>query len=131
MPARTTTDGLDRIAVGARIERAASAFLQGYGLVAIAANARYRDGELDLVMRDGDTLVFVEVRHRRSDAHGGGAASVDAPKRRRLVRAAQRFLLAHPHFGELPCRFDVVEASGAADAPRLNWLRDAFRADEA
>jgi putative endonuclease len=131
MPARTTTDGLDRIAVGARIERAASAFLQEQGLIALAANARYRDGELDLVMRDGDTLVFVEVRHRRSDAHGGGAASVDAPKRRRLVRAAQRFLLAHPQFGELPCRFDVVEASGAADAPRLNWLRDAFRADEA
>jgi putative endonuclease len=136
MPARTTTDGLDRIAVGARIERAASAFLQEQGLIALAANARYRDGELDRVMldknpRDGESLVFVEVRHRRSDAHGGGAASVDAPKRRRLVRAAQRFLLAHPQFGELPCRFDVVEASGAADAPRLNWLRDAFRADEA
>jgi putative endonuclease len=130
MPARTTTDGIDRVAVGARIERAASAFLQGHGLLALASNARYRDGELDLVMRDGESLVFVEVRHRRSDAHGGGAASVDAPKRRRLVRAAQRFLLAHPQFAELPCRFDVVEASGAADAPRLSWLRDAFRADE-
>jgi putative endonuclease len=127
---KAATDGNGRGTIGAQVERAASAFLQGYGLVAIAANARYRDGELDLVMRDGDTLVFVEVRHRRSDAHGGGAASVDAPKRRRLVRAAQRFLLANAQFAERPCRFDVVEAAGDPDAPRLNWLRDAFRADD-
>ena len=132
MPAPpATTDGIDRSAIGARVERAAAAFLQQHGLTAIAANARYRGGELDLVMRDGATLVFVEVRHRRSDGHGGGAASVDAGKRRRLVRAAQHFLLDHPQFAERPCRFDVVDASGDPDAPRLNWLRDAFRADEA
>ncbi|MFT3897008.1 MAG: YraN family protein [Thermomonas sp.] len=136
MPTRTTAaDGIDRGAIGARVERAAAAFLQERGLVEIAANARYRDGEIDLVMldkasRDGDTLVFVEVRHRRSAGHGGGAASVDTAKRRRLVRAAQRFLLAHPQFAEAPCRFDVVEASGDPQSPRLNWLRDAFRADE-
>ena len=120
---------IDRNDIGARIERAASALLQRQGLAAVAANARYRDGELDLVMRDGETLVFVEVRHRRSAGHGGGAASVDAAKRRRLVRAAQRFLLEHPQFAERPCRFDVVEASGDPESPRLNWLRDAFRAD--
>ena len=132
MPTRTrATDAPDRNAIGARVERAASAFLQRKGLIEVAANARYRDGELDLVMRDGDALVFIEVRHRRSDGHGGGAASVDAGKRRRLVRAAQRFLLDHPQLAELPCRFDVVEAAGDPDAPRLNWLRDAFRADEA
>ena len=130
MPARPTTDRLDRSGIGAQVERAASALLQKHGLTAIAANARYRDGELDLVMRDRGTLVFVEVRHRRSGGHGGGAASVDASKRRRLVRAAERFLLAHPQCAELPCRFDVVEASGDPDSPRLNWLRDAFRADE-
>ena len=131
MPMRTrAAEAADRNAIGARIERAAAAFLQGKGLSTVAANARYRDGELDLVMRDGATLVFVEVRHRRSDGHGGGAASVDAGKRRRLVRAAQRFLLAHPQYAELPCRFDVVEASGDPEAPQLNWLRDAFRADE-
>jgi putative endonuclease len=135
MPARTTTEESARNAIGAQVERAASAFLQKNGLTEIAANARYRDGELDLVMLDratrgGDTLVFVEVRHRSSDGHGGGAASVDAGKRRRLVRAAQRFLLAHPQFSELPCRFDVVEAGGDPGSPRLHWIRDAFRADE-
>jgi putative endonuclease len=128
---KAATDGNDRNAIGARVERAASMFLEGHGLIVVAANARYRDGELDLVMREGDTLVFVEVRHRRSDGHGGGAASVDAGNRRRLVRAAQRFLLEQPRFADSPCRFDVVEASGDPESPRLNWLRDAFRADEA
>jgi putative endonuclease len=118
---KAATDGIDRGTIGAQVERAASAFLQGYGLVAIAANARYRDG---------DTLVFVEVRHRRGDGHGGAAASVDAAKQRKLVRAAQRFLLANAQFAERPCRFDVVEAAGDPDAPQLNWLRDAFRADD-
>ena len=127
---KAATDGIDRGTIGAQVERAASAFLPGYGLVAIAANARYRDGELDLVMRDGDTLVLVEVRHRRSDGHGGAAASVDAAKQRKVVRAAQRFLLANVQFAERPCRFDVVEATGDPGAPRLNWLRDAFRADD-
>ena len=132
MPAPpATTDGIDRSDIGARVERAAAALLQQHGLIAVAANARYRDGELDLVMRDGATVVFVEVRHRRSAGHGGGAASVDAGKRRRLVRAAQRFLLEHPQFAEQPCRFDVVDASGDPNAPELKWLRDAFRADEA
>lgn len=132
---KSPTAVIDRQATGARVERAAGMFLQQRGLTPLAANARYRDGELDLVMldrspRDGETLVFVEVRHRRSDGHGGGAASVDAGKRRRLVVAAQRFLLAHPQYAELPCRFDVIDARGDADSPRLEWLRDAFRADE-
>jgi putative endonuclease len=136
MPVRPpATDDIDRNAIGAQVERAASALLQGHGLAAVAANARYRDGEIDLVMLDkgargGGTLVFVEVRHRRSAGHGGGAASVDVAKRRRLVRAAQRFLLEHPRFADAPCRFDVVEASGDPQSPSLNWLRDAFRADE-
>ena len=122
---------LDRRARGDAVETAALGFLQRHGLRLLARKAQARGGELDLVMQDGAMLVFVEVRYRGSDAFGGGAASVDAPKRRRLVRAAQRFLLDHPHFAELPCRFDVVEAAGDPDAPRLHWLRDAFRADEA
>ena len=75
-------------------------------------------------------VVFVEVRHRRSAAFGGGAASVDAGKRRRLVLAAQQFLAANRALRDLPCRFDVVAAAGDASAPRLDWLRDAFRADD-
>ena len=92
--------------------------------------AQARHGELDLVMRDGDTVVFVEVRYRRSAAFGGGFASVDAGKRRRLVLAARQFLAAHRDLRDAPCRFDVIDASGDPAAPKLQWLRDAFRADD-
>lgn len=118
---------------GARAEQAAAALLARAGLTQVAANARFRGGELDLVMLDGapaaGTLVFVEVRYRSGTAHGGGAASVDAGKQRRLIHAAQAFLAMHPQWQRLPCRFDVVDADGDPQAPRLNWIRDAFRLD--
>lgn len=123
-------DNASRRSDGARIEALARDFLQRHGLAPVAANANYRGGELDLVMREGDTLVFVEVRYRKSAAFGGGAASVDARKRRKLVLAAELFLAAHREFARLPCRFDVVAAHGDVDAPDFDWLRDAFRADD-
>lgn len=120
----------DARARGAGIEAAARDFLLGQGLRAIAANANYRFGELDLVMLDRDVVVFVEVRYRRSAGFGGGAASVDGGKRRKLVKAAQAFLVAHRRFADAPCRFDVVDASGDPASPAFDWLRDAFRADD-
>ncbi|MEH6416339.1 YraN family protein [Pseudomonas sp. CGJS7] len=120
----------DRRGRGAAVEAAARAYLLERGLRAVAANAHYRFGELDLVMLDGATVAFVEVRYRRDDRFGGGAASVDARKRRKLVMAAQAFLLAHPVYADSPCRFDVIEADGDPARPDLNWLRDAFRADD-
>ncbi|MCD9030565.1 YraN family protein [Luteimonas sp. Y-2-2-4F] len=114
---------------GQAVERLAREHLQAQGLRVVAANAGDRFGELDLVMHEaGGALVFVEVRYRRSAAFGGGAASVDAGKRARLVRAARAFLAAHPRWAQAPCRFDVVEAGG--EPPRLRWIRDAFRADD-
>ena len=121
---------LDRRARGAAVEDAARRHLVAAGLRELAANANYRGGELDLVMRDGACVVFVEVRYRRHAGFGGGAASVDAGKRRRLLHAAQAFLAAHPVLRDAPCRFDVVDASGDPAAPTLRWLRDAFRADD-
>ncbi|SFK42470.1 YraN family protein [Lysobacter sp. cf310] len=124
----------DRRSRGAAVEAAARTHLLAQGLRDIAANANFRFGELDLVMLDTraseDCVVFVEVRYRRSAAFGGGAASIDRGKRRRLVQAAQAFLAAHRAYRNAPCRFDVIEADGDPDAPRLHWLRDAFRADE-
>lgn len=115
---------------GAAVEAAARDYLLAQGLRELASNAGFRVGELDLVMLDAQTLVFVEVRYRRDDRFGGGAASVDARKRRKLSLAAQAFLQRHPGLGERACRFDVVEAWGDPARPRLNWLRDAFRADD-
>lgn len=116
---------------GNAAEAAALRHLLDAGLTRVAANANYRGGELDLVMLDRDTLVFVEVRYRKSRAFGGGFASVDFNKRRKLVHAAQLFLLSHRQFANAPCRFDVVEASGDATAPSVTWMKDAFRADDA
>jgi putative endonuclease len=137
--APTSTDRRRRAsparARGDVVEALARRHLQDAGLRDVAANANYRFGELDLVMFDpaGRTpsLVFVEVRYRRDSRFGGGAASIDVHKRRRLVHAAQAFLLAHPQYRDAACRFDVVEADGDPAAPQLHWLRDAFRADEA
>jgi len=130
----TEGHGLDRKTQGAYVEALARDFLLRQGLTPVAANANYRGGELDLVMRDGDTLVFVEVRYRRggggSGGFGGGAASVDAGKRRKLVHAAGLFLAAHREYARAPCRFDVIDASGDPQTPTFDWLRDAFRADD-
>lgn len=115
---------------GAAVETAALAFLQAHGLRLLARNVHLRGGELDLVMDDAGTLVFVEVRFRAHAAFGDGAASVDAGKRRRLVHAAQSFLGRHPQYANAACRFDVIAASGDPAAPVFDWLRDAFRADE-
>jgi putative endonuclease len=128
-------DPRDRRARGALVEAAACRHLLAAGLRQLAANAGFRGGELDLVMLDGDTrhggsVVFVEVRYRSHAGFGGGAHSIDAHKRRRLVHAAQLFLAQHPELGAAACRFDVIEASGDPEAPRLHWLRDAFRADD-
>jgi len=117
-------------AQGAAVEAAALAHLRDAGLRAIAANANYRFGELDLVMREGATVVFIEVRYRRDARFGGGAASIDRNKRRKLVHAAQAFLAAHRQFSDAPCRFDVIDADGDPARPRLTWIRDAFRADD-
>ncbi|MGU7776119.1 YraN family protein [Burkholderia sp. MR1-5-21] len=111
--------------VGAAFEARARQFLERRRLAFVAANVTMRGGELDLVMREPDgTLVFVEVRARRSVRHGGAAASIGWRKRRRLVAAAQRYWVRHG--AGAPCRFDVV----AFEAGQLVWLRDAFRADD-
>jgi putative endonuclease len=116
----------NRLAEGLSREREAQTALERAGLRLRASNVRYRFGELDLVMDDGDTLVFVEVRYRRGDGFGGGSASVDARKQQRLARAASMYLAAHPPLARRPCRFDVV-ALGGADG--VHWIRDAFRLD--
>jgi putative endonuclease len=102
--------------------------LEGAGLRLIVANRHYRVGELDLVMRDGDMVVFVEVRYRRSAGFGGSAPSVDAVKQRKLVMAAQCFLAENPILARCACRFDVVAMSGSAETPQLDWIRNAFDA---
>ncbi|KGI77067.1 YraN family protein [Oleiagrimonas soli] len=115
-------------ATGDAFEDRALAHLERAGLKAVARNFHTRFGELDLIMRDGATLVFVEVRYRRSRGYGGAAMSVTARKRERLVRAAEGFLAAHPEHAERDCRFDVIAFEGDAERPDTAWHRAAFDA---
>ena len=120
-PSETTTGR------GRRGEEAALRHLAAAGLELITRNYRCRAGEIDLVMREGSTLVLVEVRRRAGRDHGGAAASVGPRKQRRLVLAARHLLLTQPGLRAMPARFDVVAIDGADAAPVVNWIRDAFR----
>jgi putative endonuclease len=118
---------MDRRDAGSDAERRALAYLQSAGLKLIERNYRCRIGELDLVMLDGRTLVFVEVRFRSSDRYGGAAASITPRKQRRIINAARHFLATRAELRRYPARFDVV-AVAALDERHLEWIKSAFSA---
>jgi putative endonuclease len=107
---------------GVEAEAMAAAFLEHNGLKILARNYRCRLGEIDLVAREGDTTVFVEVRSRRSSAFGGAAASITAAKRQRLLKAARHYISRQRALPQ--CRFDALLIQG--EPPRIEWLRNAF-----
>ncbi|HTY49925.1 MAG TPA: YraN family protein [Steroidobacteraceae bacterium] len=109
---------------GRAAEDTAAAFLSSQGARILLRNYRRRAGELDIVALCAGVLVIAEVRTRASSAYGGAAASVDARKQRRVVRAAQQLLQQHREYARLPVRFDVVVVSG----PAVEWIRHAFEA---
>ena len=115
-------------AAGAAFEQRARKELERAGLVLLAPNYTTRYGELDLVMRHGDTIVFVEVRHRLRAGHGDALASITATKQARLIKTAQLWLAAHPKHAHRACRFDVVSYDGPAENATMNWLQGAFEA---
>ncbi len=114
----------DRQRIGREAEERAARFLEAHGLTIILRNYRCRMGELDIVAHSGDVLAIVEVRLRSHAGFGGGAASVDFTKMRRITRTARHLLMSRPALARLRVRFDVVEL-GAEHAP-LNWIRGAF-----
>lgn len=119
-------------AAGARYEDLALAHLQAAGLTLIERNFSCRYGEIDLVMREGEVVVFVEVRYRREartrGGYGGGVESVDAAKRAKLVHAAEVYLARTPRLADRTCRFDVLAIAGDAGTPSVDWRRNAFDA---
>ena len=112
---------------GQQAEDLAARFLEKQKLRIVARNYRCRGGEIDLVCHDGKVLVFVEVRLRRNAAFGGAAASVTPTKQRRIILAAQHFLMSHS-LANPDCRFDCVFLDNVS-GNKLEWLRDAFAAD--
>ena len=120
---------IDRRGLGSQAEAMAERYLVARAHRVLLRNYRCRMGELDLVTQDPvGTLVIAEVRLRTRADFGGGAASVDAHKQRRLVRASRHLLARQPALAKLPVRFDVLELSAGADGYVIRWIRHAFSA---
>ncbi|WP_346798853.1 YraN family protein [Halomonas sp. Bachu 37] len=111
---------------GSAIERVAAQWLGHQGLTLVARNQYAKGGELDLVMRDGDVLVFVEVKHRLDTRHGHPLETITPAKQQRLVRTA-RFYLARNGIS-CPCRFDVLAVIGSPPDLEFTWVKAAFEA---
>ena len=111
---------------GRDAEQRAQAFLINHKLNVVTSNYRTRFGEIDLVMREGDTLVFVEVRRRNSHTHGSAAESITHNKQAKIIRTAHTFLETHHHRG--PVRFDVITFDGAT-LSTPTWIKNAFEAE--
>jgi putative endonuclease len=111
------------ILTGSDAERCAEVFLKQHRLVLLQRNYRCRSGEIDLIMRDGTTLVFVEVRMRRSTLFGGAANSITISKQQRILQTARHYLASLR--SEPSCRFDAVLISGC-QGEQIEWIRDAF-----
>ena len=109
---------------GAAAEQLACAFLINHGLALLDANVACVQGEIDLIMQEGDTLVFVEVRWRKSSAFGGAAASITAAKLKKINAACDVFLQYNPKWRNAPCRIDAVLLQGDLSEPHMEWLKN-------
>jgi len=106
---------------GAQQEQSAAVYLETQGLEPVATNYHSRYGEIDLIMRDGSTIVFVEVRYRRREDYGGALESITTGKKRKIALTALNFLQQYK-LTESFCRFDVIAMSDK----KTEWLKSAF-----
>jgi putative endonuclease len=112
-------------AAGEKAELLALNFLLEKGLSLRAKNYYCRLGEIDLIMKENDTLVFIEVRARKSDWFGGASQSVDRKKQGHIINSAKYYLAMNSHHDNIPCRIDVVTVNGG-DNPEIHWIKNAI-----
>ena len=110
---------------GQYFEELAASYLQHRGLRLLARNYRKKFGEIDLIMRDKEQLVFVEVKYRRREDYGMALEQIGWRKQQRIIKAANHYLMVHRL--SVPCRFDVLAISGSKSL-RYNWIPNAFQA---
>ena len=122
----TTTD------IGRTAESAALKYLQSQGLKLVESNYRCRHGEIDIIMMDKQTVVFVEVRYRSNPNYGTGAESVDSRKQQKLLASASHYLQKNKLTTNQSCRFDVISLTGndnnKLDTKNIQWIRNAIEA---
>lgn len=111
---------------GRHWEKTAESYLRAQGLKLLQRNFSSRFGEIDLIMRDGQTVVFIEVKYRKSNRHGSGADAVTFHKQGRISRTAAWYLAKNPHRAESVCRFDVISINPNEKDQDIDWIRNAF-----
>jgi len=113
---------------GKSAEEFAKHYLQRQGLTLVDQNYRCKYGEIDLIMRDAKTTVFVEVRYRQSEHFGSGAETVDSRKQRKLLASASHYLQNNLKAAKQPCRFDVISLTANAGAEyAVHWIPNAIQ----
>ncbi len=115
---------------GRAAERAAKRFLEDQGLQWLASNYRCRYGELDLIMRDEEHLVVVEIRYRRHVGFMEPVESITRTKRDRIVKATLHFLQNNTEYRDHPVRFDVLSLCGSSQRSTMDWIAGAFSTDD-
>ncbi len=112
--------------IGFNFESVALRYLNTHGLELVARNYRCTLGEIDLIMRDVNTIVFVEVRFRENESRGTAAETVEYRKQHKIRKTAQHFLLAHKQQEQYSCRFDVLGITIVDQQLKFNWISNAF-----
>lgn len=111
---------------GHRAESAACEYLESQGLHLVERNYSCRVGEIDLIMRDNEALVFIEVRFRRQEGYGSSIETIHASKRYRIIRTALHYLQNKDLYDQVDCRFDVI---GLDATDNIIWIKDAFQVE--
>ena len=118
----------DKNARGAWAEEIALRYLVKQGLSEVTRNYHCRYGEIDLILSDGDTVVFTEVRYRAKGAMVNALESISPAKQRRLLASAEHYLQRSNNNNDRNCRFDVIAMSGDEEQPTVQWIRNAIEA---
>lgn len=116
------------VATGANLESQAVVYLQSYGIMLLHRNFHCKYGEIDLIAKDNDVLVFIEVRYRKNDFFGSAKESITLHKQRKIICAANFYLQTRNWAQQIACRFDVIAMTGTIDNPQIEWIKDAFNA---
>lgn len=117
---------LTSVELGKEAELFAAQMLKAKGLILLEQNVNFKVGELDLVMRENDTLVFVEVRRRNNNKFGGALGSITSTKQKRLTRAALAYLQRKKLMDKVPCRFDLVAITDTNGHFEAEWIKNIF-----
>ena len=119
-------DRIKNLHKGRQAELLGSRYLKAKGLSVVSRNYRSKSGEIDIIAKDGNTTVFVEVRYRAGQHFGLAQETVDARKQAKLAKTALHYMHNHPGSHNAPMRFDVLAINGDLATNNINWIRDAF-----